>query len=37
LRAGRYTPWDFQPLRDAGRQYVRNDQDLGDLETMSRF
>jgi choline-sulfatase len=37
LRAGRYTPWDFQPERDAARQYVRNDQDLGDLETMARF
>jgi choline-sulfatase len=37
LRLGRYTPWDFQPLRDASRQYVRNDQDLGDLEAMARF
>jgi choline-sulfatase len=37
LRAGRYTPWDFQPIRDASRLYVRNDQDLGDLEAMARF
>ena len=37
LRSGRYTPWDFQPMRDASRRYVRNDQDLGDLETMARF
>jgi choline-sulfatase len=37
LRQGRYTPWDFQPVRDASRQYVRNDQDLGDLEAMARF
>jgi choline-sulfatase len=37
LRAGRQTPWDFQPLRDASRQYVRNGQDLGDLEAMARF
>jgi choline-sulfatase len=37
LRTGRYTPWDFQPVRDASRLYVRNDQDLGDLETMARF
>jgi choline-sulfatase len=37
LRTGRYTPWDFQPIRDASRLYVRNDQDLGDLETMARF
>jgi len=37
LRAGRYTPWDFQPLRDASRLYVRNDQQLNDLEAMARF
>jgi choline-sulfatase len=37
LRAGRYTPWDFQPLRAASRLYVRNDQALGDLEAMARF
>jgi choline-sulfatase len=37
LRTGRYRPWDFQPLRDASRLYVRNDQDLGDLEAMARF
>jgi choline-sulfatase len=37
LRSGRYTPWDHQPLRDASRLYVRNDQDLGDLEAMARF
>ena len=37
LRAGRYTPWDFQPLRDASRLYVRNDQELNDLEAMARF
>ncbi|MGO9514952.1 MAG: hypothetical protein ACLP2F_15120 [Steroidobacteraceae bacterium] len=30
--AGRYTPWDFQPVRNAARLYVRNDQDLADLE-----
>lgn len=37
LRSGKYTPWDFQPMRDASRLYVRNDQDLGDLEAMARF
>ncbi|HXI77347.1 MAG TPA: choline-sulfatase [Steroidobacteraceae bacterium] len=37
LRSGRYTSWDHQPLRDASRLYVRNDQDLGDLEAMARF
>jgi choline-sulfatase len=37
LRAGRFQPWDFQPLRDAARAYIRNDQELNDLETMARF
>ncbi len=37
LRAGRYQPWDFQPLRDASRLYIRNDQELNDLEAMARF
>ncbi len=37
LRQGRFTPWDFQPVRDATRAYIRNDQDLPDLEAMARF
>jgi choline-sulfatase len=37
LRAGRHTPWDFQPRRDASRLYVRNDQELGELESTARF
>ena len=37
LRTGRFTPWDFQPLRDAARLYIRNDQELNDLEAMARF
>jgi choline-sulfatase len=37
LRSGRYTPWDYQPFRDAGRLYVRNDQALGEIEAMARF
>ena len=37
LRQGRYTPWDFQPLREASRLYVRNDQELNDVESMARF
>jgi choline-sulfatase len=37
LRQGRFTPWDFQPLRDAARLYIRNDQELNDLEAMARF
>lgn len=37
LRSGRHASWDYQPVRDASRLYVRNDQDLGDLEAMARF
>jgi choline-sulfatase len=37
LREGRYQPWDHQPLRDATRLYIRNDQELNDLEAMARF
>ena len=37
LRRGRYQPWDFQPLRDASRLYIRNDQELDDQEAMARF
>jgi choline-sulfatase len=37
LRQGRFAPWDFQPLRDAARLYIRNDQELNDLEAMARF
>ncbi len=37
LRQGRYEPWDFQPKRDATRLYIRNDQELNDLEAMARF
>jgi choline-sulfatase len=37
LRQGRYHPWDFQPVRDASRLYIRNDQELNDLEGMARF
>ena len=37
LREGRYRPWDYQPLRDASRLYIRNDQELNDLEAQARF
>jgi choline-sulfatase len=37
LRKGCYRPWDHQPLRDASRLYVRNDQELDDLEARARF
>ena len=37
LREGRFTPWDFQPLRDASRLYIRNDQPLEEQEDLARF
>ena len=37
LRQGRYQPWDFQPKRDAAKLYIRNDQELNDLEAVARF
>jgi choline-sulfatase len=37
LRRGRYTPWDHQPFQDASKAYIRNDQELNDLEAMARF
>ncbi|MFX8653041.1 hypothetical protein ABTM19_20160 [Acinetobacter baumannii] len=37
MRQGRFQPWDHQPIRDASRLYIRNDQELNDLERMARF
>ena len=37
LREGKYYPWDYQPLRDASEQYMRNHKDLNVLEKSSRF
>ncbi len=37
LRIGRHVSWDFQPMRDASRVYVRNDQELNDTEALARF
>ncbi|HET8728634.1 MAG TPA: choline-sulfatase [Alphaproteobacteria bacterium] len=37
LMKGEHTSWDFQPVRDAGRQYMRNHLDLDDLERRSRL
>ena len=37
LMTGRTKPWDFQPFKDASRQYMRNTIALDDLEAMSRF
>ncbi len=37
LAAGHARSWDFQPFRDASRQYVRSGVDLDDLEATARF
>jgi choline-sulfatase len=37
LRKGRFQPWDYQPIRDASRLYIRNDQQLNELEATARF
>jgi choline-sulfatase len=37
LTHGRFTPWDFQPFRDASQQYMRNHLDLNVLERTARF
>ncbi|MBD3662681.1 choline-sulfatase [Sulfitobacter sp. TSTF-M16] len=37
LREGGYYPWDYQPLRDASQQYMRNHMDLNVLEESKRF
>ncbi len=37
LREGGYYPWDYQPLRLASEQYMRNHMDLNVLEENKRF
>ncbi len=37
LRKGGYYPWDYQPLRKASEQYMRNHMDLNVLEENKRF
>jgi choline-sulfatase len=37
LNKGESRAWDFQPFRDAARQYMRNSMDLDDLEATARF
>jgi choline-sulfatase len=37
LMEGEHTAWDFQPRRDASKQYMRNHLDLNDLERRARF
>ena len=37
LNQGEIRAWDFQPFRDARRQYIRNSMDLDDLEAMAQI
>jgi choline-sulfatase len=37
LRQGRYTSWDYQPPVDAAMQYVRNREDLYELQRRARL
>jgi len=37
LGQGHNTPWDFQPITEASKQYMRNHLDLDDLERQARF
>ncbi|GGH56574.1 choline-sulfatase [Frigidibacter albus] len=37
LRQGGYYPWDYQPLKKASEQYMRNHMDLNILEDSKRF
>jgi choline-sulfatase len=37
LMQGRHTAWDFQPLIDASRQYMRNHLDLNQVEADRRY
>ena len=37
LMTGVTKSWDFQPFKDASRQYMRNTIELDDLEAMARF
>ena len=37
LSAGVQTSWDYQPPRDASREYIRNHSDLDAIEERARF
>ncbi len=37
LRTGAHTAWDFQPVQDASKRYMRNNLDLNALEHTARF
>lgn len=35
--SGKHTSWDFQPIQDASRKYMRNHLDLNDVERCARM
>jgi choline-sulfatase len=37
LQLGEATPWDYQPVRAASRQYTRNTMDVAERDRLSRF
>lgn len=37
LTIGHYHSWDYQPIQDAGTQFMRNHLDLNDLEARTRY
>ena len=37
MKLGAHQSWDFQPHRDASRDYVRNHLDLDDIEAAAPF
>jgi choline-sulfatase len=37
LSVGTPTPWDYQPRRDASREFIRNHLELDALEARARF
>jgi choline-sulfatase len=37
LSTGAETSWDYAPPYDAAQRYIRNNMDLGDLESIARF
>jgi choline-sulfatase len=37
LAKGRHRSWDYQPIRDAGTAYMRNNVVLDDLEARTRL
>ena len=37
LRSGRFTPWDYTPLRDDASEYMRNHLDLNEVERHARW